>query len=190
MCRFSSKSSGITCELHIFLLDATCYYFRLVITLKRTFWSRAVSLAFDVYRFFCSFLQYQSQSPGTPPSSLAYTKMVFHVIPALAVAATKYVIKEITDAPTCDECGKEKMKMWAGMRIIFLCEDCEDGKTAKMALRALKILTLGVCFASIPEVISTTTCLYLLIVAQLNYLSHPRRRLDYSEGEAGPPQSG
>ena len=70
--------------------------------------------------------------------------MVFHIIPALAVAATKFVIKEVVDAPTCEKCGKEKLKMWMGMSIVFLCEACEHGKEVKMGLRAVKIATLGV----------------------------------------------
>lgn len=75
--------------------------------------------------------------------------MVFHLIPALAVAGVKYVIKEATDAPTCG-CGKEKMKMWAGFRIIFLCEDCEDGMAVKLGLKAVQIATFGVSeFSSI-----------------------------------------
>ncbi|KAF5572170.1 beta transducin [Fusarium pseudoanthophilum] len=68
--------------------------------------------------------------------------MVFHLIPALAVAGVKYVIKEATDAPTCG-CGREKMKMWAGFRIIFLCEDCEDGMAVKLGLKAVQIATFG-----------------------------------------------
>lgn len=74
--------------------------------------------------------------------------MVFHILPALAVAGVKYVIKEATDAPTCGTCGKIKMKMWAGVRIIFLCEDCEDGMKVKMGLKAVQIATFGVCSAS------------------------------------------
>ncbi|KAF4344389.1 hypothetical protein FBEOM_1783 [Fusarium beomiforme] len=65
--------------------------------------------------------------------------MAFHLLPALV----KYVIKEATDAPTCDDCGKEKMKMWAGYRLIFLCEDCEDGMKVKWALKAVQIATHG-----------------------------------------------
>ncbi|CVK96910.1 uncharacterized protein FMAN_11204 [Fusarium mangiferae] len=69
--------------------------------------------------------------------------MVFHLIPALAVAGVKYVIKEATDAPTCGKCGREKMKMWAGFRIIFLCEDCENGMEVKLGLKAVQIATFG-----------------------------------------------
>ncbi len=70
--------------------------------------------------------------------------MVFHLIPALAVAGVKYVIKEATDAPTCGKCGREKMKMWAGFRIIFLCEDCKNGMEVKLGLKAVQIATFGV----------------------------------------------
>ncbi|KAH7254177.1 uncharacterized protein BKA55DRAFT_567142 [Fusarium redolens] len=69
--------------------------------------------------------------------------MVFHLLPALAVAGVKYVIKEATDAPACGKCGREKMKMWAGIRIIFLCEDCEDGMKVKLSLKAVQIATFG-----------------------------------------------
>lgn len=72
--------------------------------------------------------------------------MVFHILPALAVAGVKAVIKGATDAPACGKCGKEKMKMWAGIRLIFLCEDCEDGMTVKLGLKAVQIATFGVCF--------------------------------------------
>jgi hypothetical protein len=79
--------------------------------------------------------------------------MVFHIIPALAVASVKYVIKEATDAPRCGNCGKEKLKMWAGFRIIFLCEDCEDGMKVKLGLKAVQIATFGVClfFSFLPS---------------------------------------
>ena len=70
--------------------------------------------------------------------------MVFHILPALAVAGVKYVIKEATDAPTCGKCGREKMKMWAGFKIIFLCEDCEDGMKVKLGLKAVQVATFGV----------------------------------------------
>ncbi|KAF5631761.1 hypothetical protein F52700_6683 [Fusarium sp. NRRL 52700] len=69
--------------------------------------------------------------------------MVFHIVPALAVAGVKYVIKKAADAPTCDKCGREKMKMWAGFSIIFLCEDCENGMEVKLGLKAVQIATFG-----------------------------------------------
>jgi hypothetical protein len=70
--------------------------------------------------------------------------MVFHILPGLLVQATKFVIKEAVDAPSCDKCGKEKLKMWSGVTLVFLCEDCENGQEVKTALRVLKIATMGV----------------------------------------------
>lgn len=81
----------------------------------------------------------------SPPTSKNNANiMVFHIPFALAVAGVKHVIKEAVDAPTCDECGKLKMKMWAGVRLIFLCRDCEDGMTVKLGLKAVQIATFGV----------------------------------------------
>lgn len=81
--------------------------------------------------------------------------MAFHLLPALV----KFVIKEATDAPKC-ECGRTKMKMWAGFKLIFLCEECEDGMKIKLGLKAVQIATHGVClswlFCLYPSAVSTS----------------------------------
>jgi ribosomal protein L37AE/L43A len=77
--------------------------------------------------------------------------MVFHILPLLAVGATKWIIKEVVDAPCCEKCGTEKIKMWIGMRLIFACEKCDDIKALKaikVVSTVIKVATLGVSYAA------------------------------------------
>jgi hypothetical protein len=77
--------------------------------------------------------------------------MVFHLIPFLAVGATKAVIKATVDAPSCDDCNVEKKKVWVGMRLVFICPECEPVMAVRAVNMGLKVLTLGVRLAPFSE---------------------------------------
>lgn len=63
--------------------------------------------------------------------------MVFYIFLVLVVVGVKYVIKEVIDVLICGKCGREKMKMWVGFKIIFFCEDCEDGMKVKLGFKVV-----------------------------------------------------